>query len=97
VKQHSRNQLRSLRAAIIMVLAVSVFIVPAVWLGYAGFGVLPVLGFGFFVTVFAFFLARIDGMRLRISKDGLRIFAVTYLQITAILFVLFVIGRAVAT
>jgi hypothetical protein len=97
VKQHRHNQLHSWLTAIIMFLAVSVFIVPAVWLGYAGFGVLPVFGFGFLVTVFAFFLARIDGMRLRISKGGLRIFAVTYLQITAILFVLFVIGRAAAT
>jgi len=71
--------------------------VPPIWLGYAGFGLLLVFGFGLCVTFFAFFLAEIDGMRLRISKYGIRVFAVTYLQITAIMLILFLMGKAAAS
>ena len=65
------------------------------WLCWARFFL--VFGFGFAVTFFAFFLAEIDGMRLRLSKFGVRAFVVTYSQITAVLLILFLVGRAAAS
>lgn len=83
--------------AIVIGLALSVLIVPPIWLGCAGLGLYLVFGLGLAVTFFAFFLAEIDGMRLQLSKFGVRMFAVTYLQITAILLILFLVGKAAAS
>ena len=83
--------------ATVIGLALSFFIVPPIWLGYVGLGFFLVFGFGFAVTFFAFFFAEIDGMRLRLSKFGVRAFVVTYSQITAVLLILFLVGRAAAS
>ena len=82
--------------AIVIGLALSVLIVPPIWLGYAGLGLYLVFGLGLAVTFFAFFLAEIDGMRLQLSKFGVRVFAVIYSQITAVFFMLFLVGKAAA-
>lgn len=86
----------SLNATVIG-LALSFFIVPPIWLGYVGIELFLVFGFGLPVTFFAFFLAETDGMRLKFSKFGVREFVVTYSQITAVLFILFLVGRAAAS
>ncbi len=85
----------SLRYVIALGMAPVMPIAPPTWLGYAGYSLWLVIGLGFLVTLFAFFLAQSDGMMLRLSKHGIRAFTLTYLQITAVLMTFFFIGTVV--
>ncbi len=92
-RNHCDNH-TSWRHAFTVRLAPSVFIVPPIWFGLAGYSLFAVLGFGLLVTSFAFFVAQIDGMRCRVSVHGLKKFGITYLQITAVLLTLYLAGNS---
>ncbi|MEP7350924.1 MAG: hypothetical protein ABI668_13380 [Sphingorhabdus sp.] len=92
-KVHSE---RAWTTATAIYLAPLIFIAPPLWFGYAAYGVTSVMGFGLLATIFAFFLARSDGMKLRLSKRGIKVLAITYMQITGVFLVLFVFGHAAA-
>lgn len=85
----------STRGVITLVLAPLIFIVPPIWLGYADYGFLSIMGLGLVITLFALFLAAVDGMALKLSQSSVRTLSIIYMQITTPLSVLFLVGKAV--
>lgn len=95
VKLSKHFEKLSTRGAITLFSAPLIFIVPPVWLGYAEYGFLSIICLGLVITLFALFLAAIDGMALKLSRSGIQTLSIIYMQITTPLSVLFLVGRAV--